>query len=131
MGISLSAVWRPGHLSETAHDYVGRCSQSDLVLARRILWAQLRLASRLAPFAHLLGASRPASILFVVSLALAKRRTGNQRLIGDLLRLLYQIADDRRHNIDPARRLNFILERLQMMDGDDVEFGSGGRETAT
>ena len=131
VGVSLSAVWRPGHLSETAHDYVVRCSQSDLALARRILRAELRLASQLAPIAHLLGASKPASILFVVALAVAKRRTGNQRLIGDLLQLLYQIADDRRHNLDPARRLNFILERLQMMEGGDDEFGSGGRETAT
>ncbi|MDP1912161.1 MAG: hypothetical protein Q8K49_02430 [Brevundimonas sp.] len=130
VGVSLSAVWRPGHLSDTAHDYVGRCSQGDLVLARQILWEQLRLTSRLAPFAHLLGASRPASILFVVAFAMANRRTGNQRLISDLLQLLYQIADDTRHNLDPTRRLNFILKRLQMMEGDDVELGSRGPDTA-
>ena len=131
VGVSLSAVWRPGHLSETAHNYVGSCSQGDLVLARRILWDRLRLASRLAPFAHLLGATRPASILFVVALALAKRRTGNERLIGELLQLLYQIADDRRRDLDPVRRLNVILERLQMMEGDDAGFRSCGLETDT
>jgi len=131
VGVSLSAVWRPGHLSETAYDYVGRCSQGDLVLARRILWERLQLASRLAPFAHLLGATRPASILFVVALALAKRRTGNERLIGELLQLLYEIAHDRRRELDPVRRLNVILERLKMMEGDDVGFKSRGPETDT
>lgn len=122
VGVSLSAVWRPGHLSETAHDYVGSCSQGDLVLARQILWEQLRLTSRLAPFAHLFGASKPASILFVLALALAKRRTGKEQLIGELLEQLYRIADDRRQNIDPAQRLNVVLERLQMMEGVEVSF---------
>jgi len=115
MGVSLVDAWRPGYLSETAYDYVGHCSDADLVLARRILRERLRLANRLAPYAHFLGESRPASALFVMALALARRRTGSARLISELIQQVYQIADDRRHGRDPTRRLEVVMERLQAM----------------
>lgn len=91
LGVSLSDVWRPGHLSETAHDYIADCPANDLILAREILWEGLRLARKLAPIAHMFGASRPASVLFVVAFTLAKQSLANRRSIDDVLSQIYQI----------------------------------------
>ena len=122
LGISLTDVWRPGHLDADARDYLAVCSESDLNLARQILRERRRLMHRLEPIAHTLGSSRQASILFVVMIALAKRSLGSRQLIDDVLRLIYQIACDRRDGFNPNRRLDFYLERHQMMDGDDAGF---------
>ena len=122
IGVPLIEVWRPGYLSEDANDYVANCSEGDLILARRILWERIRLMRRLAPIAHLLGATRQASIFFVVAITLGKRSTGTQRLIDDVLRQLYEIADDRQYGRNPIRRLDFYLESLRMMEGNDAGF---------
>lgn len=118
IGVSLADVWRPGYLSEVASDYVAECSEADLIVARRILREQVRLMRRLAPFAHLLGDSRHASVLFVIAITLGTRSLGSRQLIDELLRQIYQIANDRSCGRDPVRRLEFLVESLQAMEGD-------------
>lgn len=101
-----------------ASDYVAECSEADLILARRILRERMRLMRRLAPFAHLLGGSRHASVFFVIAITLGTRSLGSRQMIDDLLRQIYQIANDRLCGRDPVRRLDFLAESLEMMEGD-------------
>ena len=122
IGVSLIDVWRPGYLDADARDYLAVCSKDDLNLARQILHERRRLMNRLAQVAPTLGASAQASTLFVVIMRLARRNLGERQQIDDVLRLIYQIACDRRDGFNPNRRLDFYLERHQMMDGDDAGF---------
>lgn len=118
MGVSLTDVWRPGYLSAGDGDYIAASSVDDLMLARHVLSQRVKLMRLVAPFAHLLGHNRSTSVFFVVAITLSKRRFGSRQLIDDLLREIYQIADDRLCGRNPQRRSDFLAANIDAMRCD-------------
>jgi len=122
IGVPLRAVWRPGHLSEVAYDYIGTRPDGDLTLALDILSTESELQRRMMPVAHAMGSSGLASMLIVIAFALANRRIGNRLLIEEAVKIIYQIADDQRSDRNPKSRLEIAKKSLRLLDANPEMF---------